>query len=95
MAILGDFNEQLQGGVQNRTGKWVGGLESKNAEKIMQILRLHNLSAANTYFKPWNDKEVHTFLHTAPKQGGTGQGDGDAENDFGEYIARRDIKAGK
>ena len=61
MAILGDFNEQLQGGVQNRTGKWVGGLESKNVEKIMQILRLHNLSTANTYFKLGTAKKYMRF----------------------------------
>ena len=35
ICILGDFNEQLQGNVQGRTDKWVGGLPSQNADKIM------------------------------------------------------------
>ena len=70
VCILGDFNEQLEGGVKGRTGKWVGGLKTKNADKIMQLLRLHKLTAVNTLFQPRHGKEVHTYLHTAP-QGGT------------------------
>ena len=35
ICIMGDFNEQLEGGIQNRTGRWVGDTKSKNADKIM------------------------------------------------------------
>ena len=91
VCILGDFNEQLEGGVKDRTGKWVGGLKSKNAEKIMQLLRLHELTAVNTLFQPRHGKEVHTYLQTAPQQGGTGRdtadaADNSASSDFGEYV---------
>ena len=49
----------------------------------MQILRLHDLTAVNTFFQPRHGKEVHTFLHTAPKGDG---GYNAADNDFGEYV---------
>ena len=32
--LLGDFNEQLSGNIENRTGKWVGEEPSKNSKKI-------------------------------------------------------------
>ena len=79
ICILGDCNEQLEGNVHGRTGKWVGGLKSKNADKIMQLLRLHDLTAVNTFFQPRHGKQVHTYLHTAP-QGGNN------DSDYGEYV---------
>ena len=82
---MGDFNEQLEGNVQGRTGKWVGGLKSKNADKIMELLRLHELTAVNTLFQPRHGKEVHTFLQTAPQGGEEACGQGQ-DNDFGEYV---------
>ena len=86
VCILGDFNEQVEGNVQGRTGKWVGGLKSKNAEKIMDLLRLHELTAVNTLFQPRHGKEVHTFLHTAPQGGDAQGGQADSDNDYGEYV---------
>ena len=35
MMTLGDFNDQLEGEIQNRTDKWVGGFKLRNADKIM------------------------------------------------------------
>ena len=85
VCLLGDFNEQLQGGIKGRTGKWVGGPKSKNADKIMDLLRLHELTAVNTLFQPKHGKEVHTFLQTEP-QGGTTQAQDGQGNDYGEYV---------
>ena len=89
VCILGDFNEQLEGNVQGRTGKWVGGLKSKNADKIMQLLQLHELTAINICFQPRHGKEVHTYpyLHTVSKDQTTAQGSTNVEcNDYSEYI---------
>ena len=87
--ILGDFNEQLEENVKGRTGRWVGGIPSQNSEKIIQLLRLHELNAVNTMFPPRYGKEVHTFLHTA-QQGGVdqvvGRGKDQGVNDYGEYV---------
>ena len=71
--------------MQGRTVKWVGGLPSQNSEKIMQLLRLHELTAVNTLFAPRRGKEVHTFLQTVP-QGGDAPGAGNADDDYGEYV---------
>ena len=63
--MLGDFNEQLQANIQGVTGKWTGGKESANDEKIVEMMRLNNLIAANILFQPSNS--VHTYLQTKRK----------------------------
>lgn len=49
VCLLGDFNEQLQSGVKDRTRPWTPGPPSPNAKKIMQLMHLHELTAANTH----------------------------------------------
>ena len=61
ICIIGDFNEQIQGNVKDRMDKWVGGTPSQNSEKIMQLLRLHELTAVNTLYAPRHGKEVHNL----------------------------------
>ena len=79
--LLGDFNEQLEVGIKGRTGQWVGRVKFKSTNKIIQLLRIHELTTINNLFQPRHDKEVYVYLHTAP-QGDTGQGaDTDEEND--------------
>ena len=60
--LLGDFNEQLPGSVENRTGKWVGGEPSQNASKIIDLMHLYDLYAVNTHFEPKRGESVHTYL---------------------------------
>ena len=52
ICILGDMNEQLEANIQGRTGKWTAGSKSPNADKIMDLMHLHELTATNTLFKP-------------------------------------------
>ena len=61
ICILGDFNEQLESGVKDRTGKWTAGPKSPNSDKIMQLMRLHELTAANTLFEPKSKKLCKRF----------------------------------
>ena len=62
VCLLGDFNEQLQGGVKGVTGKFTGGPPSANSEKLVDFLRLNKLIAVNTMYQPKDGKNVHTFL---------------------------------
>ena len=81
ICIAGDFNEQVAAGVEHRTGKWTPGPASKNADKIMQLMQLHNLTAINTFFKPRHKFALNTFLQTMRKDS--------ADSDQGEYVGRR------
>ena len=67
VCVMGDFNEQLCGNIADRTGKFVGGPPSTNANKIMDLMKLHDLTAVNTFFAPKKNETVHTYLAT--KQG--------------------------
>ena len=51
ICMMGDINEQLQGNIKGITGKWTGGPQSRNSEKIVDFLRLNKLAAMNTFFK--------------------------------------------
>lgn len=64
VCVMGDLNEQLQGGVRDRTGTHTAGPASQNADKIMQLMHLHQLTAANTLFKPRRKSQLVTFLQT-------------------------------
>ena len=79
VCIMGDLNEQLEGGVQDRTGKWVAGPKTPNADKIMQLLQLHELTAMNTTFQPKRKSALHTFLQTKKKEQ-------DTTGDYGEHV---------
>ena len=86
ICILGDFNEQLRGNVADRTGKFVGGPPSANANKLIELLQLHDLTAVNTFFAPKKNSTVHTFLAT--KQKGANE---QLQNDRGEYVGHKVI----
>ena len=64
ICIMGDLNEQLEGGVKDRTGKWTAGPKSPNSDKIIEMMRLHELTAANTLFEPKRKEALQTFLQT-------------------------------
>ena len=53
---------------------------SKNASKIIDMMRLHNLTAVNTFYQPRRDKTTHTFLHTKRN---------DDADDAGMYVGRK------
>ena len=76
---MGDLNEQLQGGVPNRTGKWTGGPESPNSDKFIEFMQLHSLTAINTTFQPRRKSDLHTFRQT--KRSGQA-----AHSDLGEHV---------
>ena len=82
ICILGDFNEQLPGGVPNRTGKWTAGPESPNADAIINLMHMHELTAANTLFEPKHNSALYTFLQTK-REGVT------AHSDLGEYVGNK------
>lgn len=42
------LNEQLEGGVEDRTAKYTAGPKSPNTDKIIQLMQLLELTAANT-----------------------------------------------
>ena len=81
ICLLGDLNEQLEGGVPGHTGKWTAGPKSANSDKMINFMRIHNLTAANTLFEPKaKDKTaLHTFLQTK-------RGDTTEQGDMGEYV---------
>ena len=61
----------------------MGGLPTANSDKILQLMRLHNLSAVNTMFEPPHGSSVHTYLHTR-------SGDDLHENgDLGEFVGSK------
>jgi hypothetical protein len=86
ICVAGDFNEQLPANAQGRTGKYVGGKKSANADKLIELMQRHDLVAANTLFEPEQSQTVHTFLHTTRQ----GESDPDSANqgDCGEYVGR-------
>jgi len=69
ICLLGDFNEQLPANVEGITGRWTGGHPTKNADDIISMLRLNNLVAINTLFRPKQKHSVHTFLKTKRESG--------------------------
>ena len=77
---MGDLNEQLESCIKDRTGKWTAGPKSPNSDKIIEMMRLHELTAANTLFEPKHKEALQTFLQT--KRVGH-----EAHNDYGEYVS--------
>ena len=71
--MAGDFNCQLQRSVQGCTGKWcMTRHENKgHGNKILDLMRLHDLCAAGTYFKPkrkkWRGRYRHCNATYIPK----------------------------
>ena len=64
------------------TDYWTGGQASTNAEKIVELLRLNDLTAVvNTLFQPKSNNTVHTYLQTKRKR--TGEA-----GDEGEHMGR-------
>ena len=60
IVLLGDMNEQLGANIQNRIGKWTSGAPSKNADKIIELMSMYDLYAANTHFEPKKSETVST-----------------------------------
>ena len=60
--IGGDFNCQLQRSVQGCTGKWcMTKYENKgHGNKILDMMRAHDLCAVDTYFNPKRKKTQNT-----------------------------------
>ena len=85
ICVLGDFNEQLPSNVPTRTGRWTAGPASPNAEKIIQLMQMHELTAANTLFAPKHQEALYTFLQTKRK----GETQQEAHDDFGQYVGRK------
>ena len=83
VCMLGDFNEQLPSNVEGATGAWTGGTASANANRMLDLLRMNNLTAINTLFPPKKRQSVCTFLQT--KQRGSSM---DTANDLGRYVGR-------
>ena len=67
ICLLGDFNEQIEANLEGITGNWTGGPPSANAKDITDILRLHNLTAINTLFKP--KENSYLCAHTSKQRG--------------------------
>ena len=84
VCVLGDFNEQLSSNVPKRTGRWTAGPASPNAEKVIQLMQMHELTAANTMFAPKHQEALYTFLQTKKKED-TQQA---AHDDFGQFVGR-------
>ena len=82
VCIMGDLNEQIQGNVKDRSGKWVGGPPSTNADSIMQLMHLHSLTAINTLFQPPRQGSVNTYLHTQANS---------ESGDLGEFVGDKVI----
>ena len=59
-----NFNEQIETNVENITGRWTGGPPTKNSDKIISLLRMNELIAMNTIFRPKKNQSVHTFLQS-------------------------------
>ena len=73
--IGGDFNCQMQRSVQGCTGKWcMTKYENKgHGNKILDMMRAHDLCAVGTYFKPkrkkWQGKHRHCNATYVSKDG--------------------------
>ena len=79
VCIMGDLNEQIEVGVESRTGKWVAGEKSSNADKIMTMMQLHELTSMNTMFEPRRTSALHTYLQTE-------RDDSPDPHDYGEFV---------
>ena len=82
VCIMGDLNEQLEGSIAHRTGRWAAGQKSANADRIMQLMQLHELTAVNTMFQPKCTSALYTYLQTKCKDQG-------AVDDYGEHVGAR------
>ena len=82
ICVLGDLNEQLESNVPNRTGKWTAAPKSKNADKIIELMHMHELTAVNTMFEPKHKSALHTFLQTERKEMQN-------HGDMGEYVGAK------
>ena len=88
--VAGDFNEQLPACAAGRTGKYVGGTQSPNADKIIELMQRHDLIAANTLFAPANSTSVHTFLQT--KRQGDQEPEPCEQGDCGEFVGQSELE---
>ena len=80
--LLGDLNEQLGPNIKDRTGRWTGGKSSKNADKILDIMHMYDLYAANTHFEPKQGETPHSYICPSPKSAC-------AQGDFGLHVGEK------
>ena len=85
VVILGDFNEQLPPNVDNHTGKFAYGSASKNADDILNILRLHDLFAVSTKFQPSKNATNATHIATTRKE----RNDDNPDTFLGRHVSAR------
>ena len=64
VVVAGDFNEQLPSQAADRTGKYVGGQASANADRLVELMLRHDLIAANTLFAPKRHASVNASRNT-------------------------------
>ena len=64
--ILGDLNVQLPADIPNITGKWAThkGIISKHAETFVQLMRMFEFKAANTFFQQKKGCSNATFIQS-------------------------------
>ena len=67
LVILGDCNEQLPANVSGITGNWVFGETSRNADTLLDMMRMFELFAANTKFRSKKNASTVTYLTSATK----------------------------
>ena len=60
--LLGDVNEQLGPNIKNRTGKWAADKSSANADKILDLMAMHDLFSVGTKFEPKRGETTHTYV---------------------------------
>ena len=59
--VLGDLNEQL-GHQPKLSGKWSHGNASQNDHKVLDMMRMFDLQAANTYYQSRRGKSNATYM---------------------------------
>ena len=64
VVILGDLNISLPKNIKGLTGKWAlcDTPPTTNASKFLDLMRLHEITAASTFFQPKKNKSVATYL---------------------------------
>ena len=65
--VMGDLNVQLAACIQGVTDKWVHSSTSKNAQSMIDTMRMFELVAANTMYQPKKKMSNATFVQNVSK----------------------------
>ena len=60
--IIGDLNAQLAASIEGITGKWAYSSASKNAQPLIDMMRMFELVAVNTLYQPKKKQTNVTFV---------------------------------